>query len=111
MLDFCVGTHYILQHEHISAILLLIGFIHNPNKDFSSKATAFLDDLHTYPITSSTVRNDAAQTWTSSVSLALSLFNVEDPYDKSCRMNVFRTYYQNENSEQEYGGKDEEIVY
>lgn len=96
-----------VKHTNIKSCSLIIstGFIHNPNKDFSSKATAFLDDLHTYPITSSTVRNDTAQSWTSTVSLALSLFNVEDPYDTSWRMNFFRTYYQNENSEQEYGGK------
>ena len=95
-------TRY-LEFEVAPNNVTWIGFIHNPNKDFTSKATAFVDDLDTYPITVSTVRNGAEQTWTSTVSLPLSMFNVADPVNTKWRMNFFRTFYKDENSEQEYG--------
>jgi len=79
------------------------GFIHNPNKDFTDKATAFIEDWETYPITTATTKDAAAQTWKSAVSLPLSMFNVESPEGTEWRMNFFRTYYQDDTSEQEYG--------
>eukprot|EP00804_Cyclotella_cryptica_P021355 CCRYP_001596-RA/>CCRYP_001596-RA protein AED:0.10 eAED:0.10 QI:1299/1/1/1/0.55/0.6/10/474/1295 len=79
------------------------GYIHNPMKDFSSKATAFIDDWNTYPIISTTTTNPAAKLWKSVVSLPLSMFNVEKPEGTVWRMNFFRTYYADENSEQEFG--------
>jgi hypothetical protein len=82
---------------------LWTGWIHNPNKDFTSKATAFIDDWDTYPITSTTTRNTRAQTWKSVVSLPLSMFNIEEAEGTHWRMNFFQTYYADESSEQEYG--------
>ena len=77
--------------------------IHNPNKDFTSKATAFINDWDSYPITSVTTKDVSAQTWKSDVSLPLSLFNVEAPAGTAWRMNFFRTYYETADAEQEYG--------
>ena len=60
-------THY-LEFEVAPNNVLWTGFIHNPYKDFTSKATAFVDDHETYPITSFTTRDEASQTWQSEVS-------------------------------------------
>jgi hypothetical protein len=80
------------------------GFIHNPTKDFSSKATAFIDDWETYPITSTTTTDTMSKTWKSEVSLPLSMFNVPSPQFTVWRMNFFRTYFAVDGtSEQEYG--------
>mmetsp|Transcript_25974 Transcript_25974/g.58264 ORF Transcript_25974/g.58264 Transcript_25974/m.58264 type:complete len:1141 (+) Transcript_25974:342-3764(+) len=83
--------------------VLWTGFIHNPYKDFTSKATALVDDHETYPITSFTSRDEASQTWQSDVSLPLTMFNVDSPEGSSWRMNFLRTYYASDTAEQEYG--------
>jgi hypothetical protein len=96
------ATEY-LEFEVAPNDVIWSGFIHNPNKDFSEKATAFVDGWETYPITHDTEKDEAAKTWTSKVSLPLTMFNVESPGDTEWRMNFFRTYFASETSEQEFG--------
>eukprot|EP00571_Detonula_confervacea_P004042 CAMPEP_0172328100 /NCGR_PEP_ID=MMETSP1058-20130122/60175_1 /TAXON_ID=83371 /ORGANISM="Detonula confervacea, Strain CCMP 353" /LENGTH=348 /DNA_ID=CAMNT_0013045199 /DNA_START=123 /DNA_END=1170 /DNA_ORIENTATION=+ len=95
-------TEY-LEFEVAPNNVIWTGMIHNPNKDFTSKATAFIDDWETYPITSVTTKDVGSQTWKSLVSLPLTMFNVEKPEGTVWRMNFFRTYYADETSDQEYG--------
>lgn len=96
-------THY-LEFEVAPNNVLYTAWVHNPNKDFTTNSAAFINDWASYPITSDTTRDAAAQTWTAEVSLPFSMFNVAAPAGTPWRMNFFRTFYANSTTaEQEYG--------
>lgn len=98
-------TEY-LEFEVAPNNVIYTARIHNPNKDFTKHSAAFIDDWDSYPITSETTRDVEAQTWTSDVSLPLSMFNVAAPEGTQWRMNFFRTFYASSTdstAEQEYG--------
>ena len=79
------------------------GFIQNPNKNFTPSAAAMITDLNVYPIIANTSTDPSQNTWTSVVSLPLSMFNIANPEGTQWRMNFFRTYYKDSKSPQEFG--------